>query len=355
MTTKNRRFVGLDAARAVAAIMVVVAHVAENWARFDHSEHFLGGAIISFSEVFKPGIIGVFVFFLISGFVVPYSVHDKNGWQKDKVAKIFLVRRTARIFPLLWFSIPLGAYTTHYIWDKQFEAYDWILNLLMVSNFLDRPFAQGLYWSLQIELVFYFLVAVLLLKFPFASIRVGLLTIAIIVFKDVFLGLDSPNKEIFRVIFTGLQLIMLGWLIRTVFFDHRRRWSDILVLGLALVYYLGYRPFMAFQTYFNQEFSVGQVHESLAILIFFLFLLPKSVPRLFVFLGGISYSIYLMHPVVMYLLYKLAGTDSGRALRESDMVISLAIVVLGTILCSWVTWKLIERPFQNLGRKFRYS
>lgn len=64
--SQNSRLQTLDSARAIAALLVVVMHVSENWASFDATGHEVGRAVNAIAVFFQFGILGVYFFFLIS-------------------------------------------------------------------------------------------------------------------------------------------------------------------------------------------------------------------------------------------------------------------------------------------------
>jgi peptidoglycan/LPS O-acetylase OafA/YrhL len=71
--------------------------------------------------------------------------------------------------------------------------------------------------------------------------------------------------------------------------------------------------------------------------------------RLLAFVGVISYSIYLMHAYVMSLTLYFFGTGRGLA----QWLVFVVGVVAGSILVSWITYVVVEKPAIALGRRFR--
>lgn len=132
------------------------------------------------------GPIGVFIFFVISGYLVAQS------WERDPHVGRFLIRRALRIFPGLWVCILLCTYVlgpllTHiplrdYWWHAHTKGY--LSNLyLYISYALPGVFAENKYphavngslWSLPVEFMMYLFMAGLLWLRPskWISLLVG--------------------------------------------------------------------------------------------------------------------------------------------------------------------------------------
>ncbi|HWV70146.1 MAG TPA: acyltransferase family protein, partial [Pseudosphingobacterium sp.] len=149
---KMVRLSWVDAARGLAAFGVAVMHMVERM-RSDYPLEFsiregglLGNMILDF---FNLGKIGVVVFFFISGYVIPFSLAKRS-------LKEFVISRFFRLYPAYWISIILaiviiGGYSLSSI----------LINVTMFQRFFGVPDMVGVYWTLQIELIFYFLCVIL--------------------------------------------------------------------------------------------------------------------------------------------------------------------------------------------------
>jgi len=173
---EQRRMRYIDALRAIAALLVVWLHAAGTFARTSPETERSGGWLYSTIAYIDVGHIGVVVFFLISGFVIPFSISP------DRAAPVgsFVIRRLFRIYPAYWLSVPLAALAIFWIWGTPFSAREILINLtLMQDVFGVRP-AEGVYWTLLVELAFYALCVVLLLTNSlFDMRRVALLAAAL--------------------------------------------------------------------------------------------------------------------------------------------------------------------------------
>ena len=139
------RLVEIDALRGVAALAVVLFHYT---ARFDELFGHRPPPAISFSG----GHYGVNLFFIISGFVI-FMTLEKTSKPMD-----FVVSRFSRLFPAYWTAIVLTFLLTHLLGlpGKLVDLATAFGNLVMIHGLLFRiPHVDGVYWTLEVELLFY--------------------------------------------------------------------------------------------------------------------------------------------------------------------------------------------------------
>jgi peptidoglycan/LPS O-acetylase OafA/YrhL len=150
-----KRFYELDLLRFIAAFSVLLfhysfrGHAADNLSDLDYAW---------LAPVTKYGYLGVDLFFLISGFVILMTASSGS-------VKQFMVSRITRLYPAFWVSCTASFIVMSLLPQRramvtlpQFGA-----NLTMVSGFAGIPFVDNVYWSLLVEMKFYFLVFVVLL------------------------------------------------------------------------------------------------------------------------------------------------------------------------------------------------
>lgn len=89
----------IEAARALAAFVVVLMHSAS----LMRVEHFSGH--IGLGGIFEFGYVGVDFFFVLSGFIITY-VHYADIGRPDRIPS-YLWRRFSRIYPIYWFILGL--------------------------------------------------------------------------------------------------------------------------------------------------------------------------------------------------------------------------------------------------------
>ncbi|MEO6368343.1 MAG: acyltransferase, partial [Steroidobacteraceae bacterium] len=134
----------LDAMRGIAALSVLMFHYAN---QFQQTYHHLGN--IPFS--FELGKYGVQLFFVISGFVIFWTL------DRTRRAGDFVLHRFARLFPTYWtcLAITAGLVAIAGLPNQRVGYLDILLNITMFPDFLSARSVDGSYWTLQIELFFY--------------------------------------------------------------------------------------------------------------------------------------------------------------------------------------------------------
>jgi len=148
---RTRRLAWLDALRGFAALCVVYEHFG--------ARVFPGFHTLVFS-VFDPGLYGVLVFFLISGYVVPRSLERTGS------VRAFWIGRVFRLFPLFGFVI-LMLLLLHAFGlaglngTNQDIAAAVLSHLFMFSDLLGGPNLLVVIWTLSYEMVFYLLLTAL--------------------------------------------------------------------------------------------------------------------------------------------------------------------------------------------------
>ncbi len=150
---KNHHLVGLDILRMVAALGVVVFHLCYvNLAPIRGSVP--TNAFASMSRVAGNGWVGVDIFFVLSGYVIAYSTGNKSasGFAKSRFLRLV---PTAAICAFITALVMVS--TSQY--TPSHAAYLWLRSVV----FLPGPMIDGSYWTLPVEVTFYFVVFVLLL------------------------------------------------------------------------------------------------------------------------------------------------------------------------------------------------
>ena len=143
-TSSPSRMVELDALRGIAAVAVLGYHFTT---RYQEQIGHVGGMPVSL----LAGKYGVYLFFLISGFVIFMTL------ERTRTAADFVVSRFSRLFPAYWAAVLLTAcvvYTAG-LPLQQLPAGQALLNFTMVQEILGAEHLDGSYWTLQIELFFY--------------------------------------------------------------------------------------------------------------------------------------------------------------------------------------------------------
>ena len=331
MISSKKRFFELDAFRGLAALAVVFYHYTTRYNYFYPTNNMFG------DFEFKYGYLGVNLFFIISGFVIYLTL--------DKCSKLgeFAFKRMIRLYPAYIIAVVLTftIVTLFGLSGQEVGIKEAVINLSMLSGFVNVPYVDGAYWSLTIELTFYFIMALLFFWKLLDKIEiVSLLWLSIgfihlIVPEFLF---QNIQKYIELVgILNFCHLFIAGIMFYLLKANNHKKYYGILLLCVVYEFLL------------NGAF-VGSIVLSFFIL-FYLIVLGKLQflnHSALVFLGTISYSLYLVHQNIGYVIINIM--NSWNLTHPIYIVIPILISVL---LASTITFK-IEKPIQSYLLK-RYT
>ena len=348
----EQRLRHIDALRAIAALLVVWRHVADAFVTPGMRGHWLADV----ADGIDVGRIGVVVFFFVSGYVVPFSIHP----ERPAAIGTFLIKRFFRIFPAYWLSLPLGAFATWWLWGRPFGMRELLVNLTLLQEAFGVPSAQGgLYWTLLVEWCFYLLCVALLLARSLADPRrlamvaTAFAAAAALVFLMLKLGRPfADNWLAFGLL--NLSIMFCGTLYRACIVEGEAAGDARLQFGVRALF-AGHAivfPLVALLAFGSQ----GRIAISYAIATLLFVGATNVLPlrsALTDWLGRISYSIYLFHPVVfMSLLWWLGRQPVDAWWRPQHLGWYLATNIVLTIALADFVYRCIEAPGMRLGRHF---
>lgn len=326
--TDLRRFDFLDLLRGLAAVSVVAEHTAE----------ICVPGFRNTIQYFAFGPLLLPLFMLISGFVIPISLERGGSIQRFWIGRLF------RLYPLYWANLACLA-LLFWAWPSlgAFDTKTWLANITMLQEFLRQPNINPVVWTLTLELVFYGLCTLL---FATGLLRRSLLIAWLGILAFAVAGIGVPVL-LHRHFPAGRAFLFLSAFLGMVF--HRLHTGDVsprqvagLLAGLfvpaAAVCYINFEMYRHEDGY---TFVSVFVPWLLAFAIFAgLFAIRhRPMPRGLVGLGTISYSIYLMHPLVL----KLVPSNLPGPVFALAVAASMAIIAP-------ITYVLIERPSLRLGQ-----
>lgn len=344
----------VDALRAIAALLVLWLHVGDSFVHLDGATPLRGAWLQAFASGIDLGRVGVVAFFLISGFVIPFSIRPTQ----PAPLRTFLVKRFFRIFPAYWLSIPFGAATGWWLWGREFGVADFLVNLTLLQDVFGMRAAEGLYWTLLVELVFYGLCVALLLsrsldkprRLLALALALGVVNTLAMIARWFGTPLMSSTAAFW---FLNLSIMLCGTLYRQLVFEPAIERDDTARTGtlLLLGYYLVVLPLAATWAIGLERNAL--VSYALGLLLFIVGTRYLRIQtRLTDWLGTISYSIYLFHPVVfMSLLWLLSRQPAGSWWRTQHLGVYLAVNVVLTVAVATLVYRWVERPCIRLGHR----
>ena len=341
---EDRRLRYIDSLRALAAVLVLWVHVSEKF------RDVAAPGTLWVHELTKPinaGRLGVVLFFAISGFVIPFSIKLAHRYP----VREFLVTRFFRLYPAYWLSIPLGVVTTYWIWKIPYPTTAFLFNFTMLEYFFDVPAAIGLYWTLAFEFVFYVCCALLVLTGNITRYRrIGALAFGLVLLH-IALARFVPGA--YNASFWPLNIGIMFWgtLYRAEMLGLAKSlFEQICLWGTAFAIIVVYPLFFA------RYIGIPYMHTlpySIAILLFIVGtrLVRLEFPPL-PWLGLVSYSIYLFHPVVFNTLLRIVVSSPRDSwLRHWHLGAYVGVVLVLTIGVAALIYYTIERPSVRLGRR----
>jgi peptidoglycan/LPS O-acetylase OafA/YrhL len=328
---KGVRLNNIDALRGLCAMLVVFQHLVPSMAALG------AGSWHTHPHFFLDiGRVGVAAFFLISGYVIPFSV--SHG--EKPVAK-FWISRCFRLWPAYWVAIILAILVGASRIPLTFKTV--ALNFTMMQKFVGVQDILGVFWTLQIELMFYFLITGMIVAGIVSKRMYFRRIFYFMVLASLALGAARGHfhRDLPIAPAMGLSLMFLAGYIRHCKLENLpfpRLETLVYVITLVPICLVSYgssvvadddpfRPMLAYLV------GLG---------LFLVFRALSDAPPFFVFLGAISYSIYLLHEVVIKVLQTAVG--------EHRHVLILCLAPIAVILVSWASYRLVEKPCQQAGR-----
>ncbi|EPV8686693.1 acyltransferase family protein [Pseudomonas aeruginosa] len=344
------RYAHIDSLRGVAAILVLWMHSAGNFLMY--SQPTFQNMAFDLAQQLDFGRMGVVLFFAISGFVIPSSLRG----DLFQSSKRFLVKRALRLYPLYWASIPIGVITWWYIWGKVIDVKAVLWNFTMIQGMFDYKSVMGLYWTLQVELIFYTCCIVLFWCGVLHSSSI--LALLVVVFSAPLLmsmgaSLVGINAGVSLNPETSMLLLHLGVMLWGALF---RQWHDgvlnnsiarLIMYGYALFWALG--SMVAVYNYISGQAGMELLRfwlpYTIAVIGFFICASTVRVRyKPLVWLGTVSYSIYLMHMPVVHSLLWLVRYSEITLIKGWPLGAYMALIAAITILVAFITYRLIEQP-----------
>jgi len=344
----RQRYAHLDGLRAIAALAVMVEHLFGDLLRqAPAATGPMSTLARSVVENLSLGRFGVVLFFLISGFVVPFSITGERPLRHFAISRLF------RLYPAFWLALAVLA-AMGWLSGNGPGTATVLANLTMAPPLFGQPWLSPIHWTLFVELLFYGLVALL---FAAGALRqVGsllALSLALIAATVVPMQLRTHGIASLPVQYLGLHLsfLFLGLLLRLGLIEGRRG-GRLAALALVLAQFAVVLSVAQFSLARGDNFIMEGLRPVLAayVLAFAIFFAAIRLQRprslLLARLGLISYAMYLFHGTINAFVYRVLPLTGGLG----DMATILACTGL-TLAVSWLVYLMVERPMMRFGRR----
>ncbi len=350
----NRIF-GIDIFRGLAALLVLCFHY---WTFFPDSSFF---QISWIQTVFSAGHLGVDMFFVLSGFLVSLSL-----FYTPKISR-YAKKRIVRIVPLAW-AVVLGLFL--YKHDFSTEKFlDFFVHFFFLQGFFSEWYhsINPVMWTLSVEMLFYALLPIL---YVFVARRnfqkflgISFLLVCLSFAWRAYVFYTFPESSAAEKIFLSEQLwgrfdqFFLGMVLAVLVFTQQKKQKFLEISGILkisillsglLIFASSYFVFAQLASDFREILWMQVFLHSLVGLGFFLFLLafvqftvPQKIQKFltpFLFLGEISYGMYLFH-------FPLLSLSSKIPVLSQNPEISFFLILGITVFLSWLSYEFFEKRF----------
>jgi len=356
MAASSAKNANIEIMRGLAVLVVVIYHYTTRLP----PEAF--GVTEAPAIVTNLGKIGVYIFFVISGYLIAQSL-EKSG-----SLGAFYAKRVARIWPLFAFASvvvfvamkladPPVVLTGPYQFYEESRSIGDLAGSIFLLRDLGFEWSDGAYWSILAEMKFYFLVGLFAAVFKSRFVDVFAVFAVLVCGLDfalMLLSADAVGGPVGIADFDLISKLLHGFLIS----------SYLPLFALGMMLYKGRLDAMfsaiVVLSLVSTMFDVaGDDRLELARDVPFLLLLAAALfldrillaSRVFLWLGRYSYSIYLFHQMIGLTIIKAVAPSIG---INAAVVFALSCVLVIACTASWlVEWRFYRRMVDLLNAAFR--
>jgi peptidoglycan/LPS O-acetylase OafA/YrhL len=322
MSNSQQRIGIINALRAFAALAVAWGHFAAGQGRF-------------LSPTGRYGYLGVEIFFVISGFVIPWSLYRARYVLRDFPR--FLLKRNVRLYPPYLASIAITILATNFVLVPLFHiaritvtGRDLLLHFAYLNDLAHVPWINVVYWTLAIEFQWYLLIgmAMPLLASSRRLLRFVATSVMMLAYFTIYWD---------RLVFHYLPIFLIGVFV----FQYRSRIIEAReMLGLMAV--------MVLSMHRLSGWLIPLVAVPTGLLIAYSSFQHRYADRV----GDISYSLYLLHLPIGVSVIGLLSKNlpyAGAYLGLLDL-----IGIVASMGAAWVMYQLLEKRSQEMSSGIRF-
>jgi peptidoglycan/LPS O-acetylase OafA/YrhL len=311
-----QRLKELDILRGFASLNVVIYHYTSRYRDIFHHDY-----PIKYDWYF--GHVGLELFFIISGFVIFMTLQKVNSVQE------FSFKRLTRLYPAYWICICITLLISSF-WkmprSEDLSVFQILMNFTMIQGVFEVPNIDGAYWSLVPELFFYTSMGILFYLGWLKNIRlIAVIWLSWMLFNK--LGILSIG-EYFLNLKYGMFLLA-GILFYKIKYNNGNLIDHLLILCCL------------FTAIWVNRMPYNIIAYPFLFSLFYLFIYGKLKvlnwsPLLF--LGYISYPLYLLHQNIGYAMI----STFKFYIRNDFIAILLTLSIM--FFFAWIVKKYLEKP-----------
>ena len=276
------------------------------------------------------GHLGVIIFFVISGFIIPYSLYSKE--YKITNFTQFLVKRTLRIEPPYIIIIAIIVIVKYYVYTYIsgipfiLNSKEILFNITYLAPFVNVEWINVVFWTLAIEFQFYILTGIIYPLLMHNKLLRYFLFVVILA-----LGFVIPDK--YQTVFQCYIYFVVGFQ-SFLFFTKNIAITEFLLSLVASIVFM-------------YVFKTIEVIPFVVLTVIGIFTLNHK-NKIAEFFGTISYSLYITHGLV-------GGNIAFIIKHEVPKFIVYVFILFNAITFAYIYYYVIERWFLNLSKKIKYS
>lgn len=306
--------------------------------------------------IFRRGFLGVDIFFVLSGFVIAYSV--RNADLSGRFIGWFALRRSIRLDPPYWAAIALEVGVQWLalrlaLSESSLPSLPQLLaHLLYLQNLLGLGDIVDLFWTLCFEIQFYLaLISLLVLRRKLdgwlghrpaewlSAITLTSLFVASVCLRFQVGGVSGhPGVALIR----WYQFFMgacVWWVVsgRIPWHVLAATWAAL----LAVVIVQRAEPLQLLPIAVSGLMWWSYRRDEMATIL---------SSRVVQFLGAISYSLYLFHTTIGWRLIRISGNFIDDSTPRVFMLLFFFASVAVCVVAAWIGWRILEKPSIRLSQ-----
>lgn len=349
ITKSKTRFTEIDLLRFLAAVSMMVFHYTiRGFADGDNESPLFFGTI---GPLMKYNYLGLDLFFMISGFVILMTAVGKD-------ARGFLISRVVRLYPAYWACCTLTFLTVIILGFEHIKVPRYLLNLTMLNQLFNVGHVDNVYWTLFVEMKFYFLILLLIVSRQIKSVGIfmGLWLIASIILlkfpHPVLSGFLIPKYSAYFI--SGAMFYLI----------HKEGPSvykiAVILGGYTLALAHAVRGMYSISNKYHLDYSVLTLVAILTAFYAVFFLISLNLTKKFrsdsfLILGALSYPIYLLHRSIGLAIFQRIGADSNKYLVLTG--VCALIILISYLIHKHIEKRLspvLKKKLEALGGKSRH-
>lgn len=351
-----KKYAYIDALRGFAVLGVILVHCG---LRFTDLPTWL-------KSITVQGERGVQLFFILSALTLFLSMKQRSSFEDERTIDFF-IRRFFRIAPLFYLAAVIYSFRdillNHFSTGgyNGFNLFNFVSTFLFFTNdlipsWINKVVPGG--WSITVEMTFYLFLPILFKKIKtlraaiiFTFISFAIAFVANFLYRLVateMLDKTTLDSYLFYWFPNQLPVFSLGML--SYFLIDKTKNIHFNKIWGFLGIFVGFLILLLLAVSNITNSSIHFIFSIVFVYIVWLFSKFNSkliINKITVLIGKLSFSMYLTH----FLVIQFVGviTNHIRASSELQFIVLYLITVIVTAGVSFISYKVIEKPFINLG------